>query len=104
MLAKRNWFATSGRFPWPVHWKAWAYFAAVGALLAVPWAILVARHHFPESLIWPWAVAALAVWDLRSMWRTEIPTATVVAPSSPTPVPRPEIEFIETPNYVVRRR
>ncbi len=106
MLAKRHWFS-AGRFPWPIRWQAWAYFAGVGTLLAIPWTILVARHHFPESLLWPWVVAGLTAWDLRAMWKTSTPTASPASnavPVSPAPTPRPEIEFIETPQYVVRRR
>jgi hypothetical protein len=119
MIAQRTWFSAAPRFPWPVHWKAWAYFAGWGAFLALPWIVLVARQHFPESLLWPWAVAGLMFWDLRGAFRltpqtpstlpsaasaAARPAAPVAAGASSVPAGFPEIEFLETPRFVVQRR
>ncbi|MBM4003988.1 MAG: hypothetical protein FJ295_12005 [Planctomycetes bacterium] len=116
MIAQRTWFSAAPRFPWPVHWKAWAYFAGWGAFLALPWTILVARQHFPESLVWPWAVAGLMFWDLRSAFRGVAPTpiagtstgrpAADNCPTFPTAgtTPDHEIQFLETPRFVVQSR
>jgi hypothetical protein len=53
----------------PIRWQGWAYSAAWGSAIALPFWLLVTRHQSLEALLWlTLAIGALGH-DVWKMWR-----------------------------------
>ena len=67
MFGKPEWFRkkTIGWGLTPITAKGWAYALIWGAVLAVPFTLLVLRHQPVEAMIWIAAAGAFLLYDVR---------------------------------------
>jgi hypothetical protein len=52
----------------PVRWQGWAYMAAWGSTIGLPFWLLVARHQSLEALIWLTLAIGTLSHDVWQMW------------------------------------
>jgi hypothetical protein len=53
----------------PIRWQGWAYSAAWGSTIALPFWLLTARHQSLEAILWLTLASGALGHDVWKMWR-----------------------------------